>query len=241
MTSIIYDDLLQEAKTMSSSWNSEVLESGPKLMELLVSLYNDSILTWKDKILIQCCMSYFSIPNDIIPDDNSYGFYDDIFLMSYVINKLLVSNREIVIKYWNDDRNLTEVLNFVSEKTFESIKDKANSILRLVGIIRFEDEIEEKSIFEIMGLGDTIDNHEEKKIGLFNILKTIYLVEGERLQKPNLKALKRLLNNNQMERVIRIMEEIDKYEAKFDNRHEKSLEQIRNDVLLSIKEDIFDE
>lgn len=109
---------------------------GPKFFKLLVDLLENEDLENGFKLKVCAAIAYFVVPNDVVPEDvyGAYGYIDDIFLSTYVIK--LVAERygyRMLERYWEDDRDLEEVIYECHERSKEMLREKTFKVLEYVG------------------------------------------------------------------------------------------------------------
>jgi len=134
-----YKDLLIEnIKNYKGNYN-KIIYYTPYLFSLLCELLNDEDVTKDMKHLINAALAYFVTPVDVIPEEiyGPYGYIDDIFLCSYVLEKLknILTIRKIE-QYWELEEDFDIVLKNCLEVSSKVIEEKnmKNDIFKYVGL-----------------------------------------------------------------------------------------------------------
>jgi len=130
--------LIESIKNYKGDFN-KIIYYTPYLFSLLCDLLDDENLTKDMKHLINAALAYFVTPVDVIPEEiyGPYGYIDDIFLCSYVLNKL--KDRLTIDKieqYWELEEDFIVVLENCLEVSRKVIEEKnlKNEIFKYVGL-----------------------------------------------------------------------------------------------------------
>jgi len=131
-----YDTLRENLQNFRGEYDGYI-DYGPELYKLLVNLLGDKKVKPKQRLLISAALAYFIAPLDVIPEEiyGPFGYVDDIFICVYVLKKL---DKELgfdfLVKHWEGEDELKEVLDECYNKSKEVVKDKVNEILLYVGL-----------------------------------------------------------------------------------------------------------
>ena len=213
----------------------------PLFFNLLQKVYSIQELPWNLKFKINCCLSYFVIPLDVIPDDiKDIGYIDDLYLCNEVLGEIFLFNPKFILNNW--DVNFKEIHNKISSECDKNlIGHQKLEILRLVGLLKFDDISEE--------LGFLIDNNtlnlkvqslENTIYDLMMILKTIFIHKGIKLRGRNLKDYRGQFEEDEWDTVLKIIEDIELYESVYDASIEKTIEPLKDRIISEINEDSLD-
>lgn len=131
-----YDTLRENLQNFRGKYDSYI-DFGPDLFKLLVDLLDKEGVLSKHKILINAALAYYVAPKDVIPEDiyGPFGYIDDIYICVYVLKRLEEDlGQDFLVKYWEGEGDLKEVIDECYTKSKEVIKDKADEILGYVGL-----------------------------------------------------------------------------------------------------------
>ncbi len=220
---------------------SDILAHIPSFFDLLQKVYRYQDLDWRMRFKINCCFSYFAAPEDIFPDDNlREGYIDDLYICAYVLNDLLDENPEFIRANWEGKEIIDRLVKEVLGKTSRILGDKAKDILAMVGLIKFNEVCQNENVVcESSDITIKIERLDYNIQELTSLIKTIFIAQGKRLHIRKFGDLVKLFTDNQWQKVIKILEELEIHESKYDNQHELKLEEIKRKVLLDIDESIM--
>jgi len=132
------DYLIENIKNYKGNYN-KIIYYIPYLFSLLCDLLNDDDVTKEMKHLINAALAYFVTPLDVIPEAiyGPYGYIDDIYLCSYVLNKLkdsLESNK--FEQYWELEEDFFIVLENCLDISSQAIDEKGmkDMIFKYIGL-----------------------------------------------------------------------------------------------------------
>ncbi len=132
------DFLIENIKNYKGTYN-KIIYYIPYLFSLLCDLLNDEDVTKEMKHLINAALAYFVTPLDVIPEAiyGPYGYIDDIYLCSYVLNKLKDNlNADKFEQYWEPEEDFFVVLENCLAASSRAIEEKCKKeeILRYIGL-----------------------------------------------------------------------------------------------------------
>ena len=131
-----YDTLRENLQNFRGKYDSYI-DYGPDLFKLLVTLLDEDKVTSKQRALINAALAYFIAPKDVIPEEiyGPFGYIDDIFICVYVLKELEKQlTYEFLVKFWEGEAELKEVLDECYTKSKEVVRDKTEDILKYVGL-----------------------------------------------------------------------------------------------------------
>ncbi len=125
-----YDRLRDKIKNFLSSeegqnnrWADYILMV-PDFFYLLAKLSFDANVPTREKMKIIGVLAYFISPIDVMPEAimGPLGFLDDIALTAYVLNSLLNSiDDELIKKYWKGEEDLYQTVRNIIEFADEMV------------------------------------------------------------------------------------------------------------------------
>jgi len=249
----VYSDMLNEL--FQDLPSDSFLRRIPDYFDLLQRIYLIVDLPWHLKFKINSCLSYFVIPEDIIPDGiGESGYVDDLYLCSFVLNNIMAENPKYILESWNKNYDFIQSLQDATNKCDKLLDyHQKLEILRLVGLLKFNELSEEYGFlidkadirFKVQAIENEIDD-------LLMILKTMYIKGGIILDKMTdkiklplhfrkLRDFKRLFTDKDWEDVITIIEKIEIHESGYDTSIEESMDKIRDKVILEINEELLND
>ena len=117
-----------------------------------------------------------------------------------------------------------------------------SNILGKVGLLKFKDMQENVGfLFDSVDVNSKAERLDYTIIDLMSILRSILLSEGHPPKGRTFKDFKNEFNQEEWEKVIRILEKIEIHESKFDITHEIKMDDIRRKVLLDIDEELLND
>ena len=105
----------------------------PDFFKLLCGLLDEDFEK-EDRRIINSALAYFVVPNDVIPEEiyGPMGYVDDIFVCVKVLKELQDKyGPEILVKLWDCDEELDDVLDYSYETSLEILK-KQNLVERVL-------------------------------------------------------------------------------------------------------------
>ncbi|MBI5002099.1 DUF1232 domain-containing protein [Candidatus Woesearchaeota archaeon] len=134
-----YEDL-KEAVSINGGEHHNILIYCPEFFKLLCNILIDDNSDWNTKILINCALAYFVLPEDVIPEHKygAEGYIDDLFLCSYVLKEIKDNIDEgLITKNWEGNEDIVELIDDIYSKSKILISEHYLKILRLVGLRKY--------------------------------------------------------------------------------------------------------
>ena len=251
---LIYSEMLDDMFEKYEGSFEEYLRYIPKFFKLLQKIYLSPSLSWEQKFKINSCLSYFAIPDDIIPDDVSeIGYIDDLYLCAYILNDILEEDSKLLEDNWDYKGNVSEIVKDVLKMTDETLLKRSerrwgepvpltNNILRKVGLLKFKDMHENVGfLFDSVDINSKVERLDYSIMDLMSILRSIFISEGRTPKGRKFRDFKNEFDSKEWDKVIKILENIEVHESKFDRTHEIKMDDIRRKVLLSIDEELLND
>jgi hypothetical protein len=193
-------------------------------------------LNEKDCLLVNAALSYLVLPTDIIPDNEARGYLDDLYIVAYTLQKLMNSCPKYVLKHW-DAEDINEILTKTIKKTERELGSEAtcNSILRLVGANSIEFMLKQGLDYHDEELIDP-DKLDARIIDLMMLLKFVLSKQGVSINGLNakLRNYRHSFNDDEWEDVVKILQEVAVYDARYDNAQERQIDELKRKVLLEL-------
>lgn len=128
---------------------SQILKFAPDFFDLIVKLYKKD-MPYPYREMISSTISYFVLPDDILPEDTlgPFGYLDDLYLCSYVIKKFKENKKlaKIVEELWIQPQNVFVISDHIIEELESAeepdLEEAISSILVFTGVADLEEEIE---------------------------------------------------------------------------------------------------
>jgi len=239
----VYSDMLEEKFTNYEGEFQNLLRNIPIFFNLLQKIYRSKKLKLEARLKINACFSYFAIPNDVIPDyDGPVGFLDDLFICAYVLNNLTDDYSDLIEKNSPSGVDMKEEIRKTLQETQSQLKYYASSILGFSGLLKIEDLAKEMVFQDKPGnIHEKIWRLQNQVLDLTGLLRTILISEGQKPERYKLSKIKLLFSNKEWSKVLRILENAELSETKYDASHEQELDRIRRKVLLELDEDLLDD
>jgi len=259
----LYPEMLGEIFKDYSGEYENILKWIPPFFNLLQKVYNND-LDWKSKFKINCCFSYFAIPQDVISDDlGPKGYLDDLFVCSFVIGELLPYHAELLLNKWDFEEDLESLIERILLELESLLKEKTSDILNFTGLSRFNKIIEDSHTREFKNdIEDRMSMIKLEILDLIGLLRMIIMKEGgshskklnklSELTKLRIRLLRDCFDEEEWKGVIKLLEKIEIHESCFDNSSESlkeegrknliaEMEKIRRKVILNIDEALFED
>ena len=102
-----------EKKGGALETTTEYLLLVPDVFVLLWRLVTDSRVNGKDKVLLGSAVVYFVSPLDLVPEAivGPIGYLDDLVFAVYVLNKVLTSaNEDIIREHWSGSEDVLAMI-----------------------------------------------------------------------------------------------------------------------------------
>lgn len=105
---------------------AEILLLAPDLFMLLVRLLQDPRTPAGQKLLIGVGIAYFFSPVDFMPEAlvGPLGFMDDIVLAVHIINRVLNSDRQLVLENWSGRGDLLSAVQHIAAQAEDLVGRK---------------------------------------------------------------------------------------------------------------------
>ncbi len=140
---------LKESVDAYSGVHADILSYSPDFFAMIVSLYKKNLAS-PYKYMINSTISYFVLPDDILPEEELgvLGYLEDLYLCAHVIEKLSTETqtRDMVKELWQRDEDVFKVAKKIIEEIEEtpnpSIQEAIREVLTFSGINEIEKQIE---------------------------------------------------------------------------------------------------
>jgi uncharacterized membrane protein YkvA (DUF1232 family) len=131
---ILKDEIDTWAQTKEGIANTyrEIILKAPNLFILLNTLVNEKVISDRYKASLGKAISYFILPNDLIPEDElgADGYRDDVVLANRVIYEIYKSyGEEIITKNWDDESDPIELIKKIEKSSVEIVGPEIHSKL----------------------------------------------------------------------------------------------------------------
>ena len=115
-----YETLIETIESQKDQMYWEVIKYSASFFKLLCDILVDKRTDWHTKLVINSALSYFVVPNDIIPEDEygAIGYVDDVFVCAYVLRIIKAEFSDKVLKEnWSEEGDISEIVDEVLEET----------------------------------------------------------------------------------------------------------------------------
>lgn len=133
-----FSDTLKENLSSFEDDYASFIDCGPNLFILLCDLLDDKRIGKKSRLEIGAAISYFVVPNDVIPEEiyGPYGYVDDIFVSVYVLRKIAENyGYGFIQETWKYENDVKDVMDECYDRSLEMLEDKVYPILAYCGLI----------------------------------------------------------------------------------------------------------
>jgi len=132
-----YETLCETIESEKGGVYREIIKYAPSFFRLLCNMLSDKRTDWHTKLVISAALSYFVVPNDIIPEDEYgvVGYVDDVFICSYVLEE--IKNKvsgDLLIDNCDEKEDILCIVDEIFSKSKKVIGNKYDEILKLVGL-----------------------------------------------------------------------------------------------------------
>lgn len=139
MKRIYYTFLMQELQDFKDQGeNIEYIKYIPDLFKLLSDMLDRDEVDKDARILINAALGYFVSPDDVLPDDvyGPNGYIDDVFICTFVIQKLYPNYLRLMKQLWNVDVDLEEAVETAHThcRSYLEAQDLVDRIIRYCGL-----------------------------------------------------------------------------------------------------------
>jgi uncharacterized membrane protein YkvA (DUF1232 family) len=132
-----FDQLLEEDIAAYEGRHDDLIYQAPALYRLLTRLLDDPLLPGRLRPLVIAAIAYFILPADIIPEDihGPYGYVDDIFLCSFVADRVLreIDSEDILVNNWDGEASIVPLVQDILAQEADLIGDQRERILWYIG------------------------------------------------------------------------------------------------------------
>jgi len=241
MKNQIYSEHLDELFNTYKGENYEILCYIPDLFKTVQKIHQDDNLNWTSKMMLNACLSYFAIEEDVIPDDvGAIGYIDDLFMCVYVLRNIFNNTPSVVLSNWTLKKKPDVLLPVIFEQCTKLLGEKAFDVLRLVGLLKFEDLAETKEfLMDSIDPCTKLERISTQLFDLLGVLKTILISQGKKLEGRKIKHYIETFSKEEWKSVQAILKTQEEHSTKFDSQLEDDMEKMRRKVILGIDEGIF--
>jgi uncharacterized membrane protein YkvA (DUF1232 family) len=132
-----FDQLLEEDIAAYEGRHDDLIYQAPALYRLLTRLLDDPLLPGRLRPLVIAAIAYFILPADIIPEDihGPYGYVDDIFLCSFVADRVLreIDSEDILVNNWDGEASIVPLVQDILAQEADLIGDQRERCLWYIG------------------------------------------------------------------------------------------------------------
>ena len=133
-----FSDTLKENLNSFEQDYASFIDCGPNLFILLCDLLDDKRIGRSSRLEIGAAISYFVVPNDVIPEEiyGPYGYVDDIFVSVYVLRKIAKKyGYDFIQETWKNENDVKDVMDECYDKSLQLLEDKVYPILSYCGLV----------------------------------------------------------------------------------------------------------
>lgn len=131
-----YDTLKENLRKYTGEYD-KFIDYGPDLFKLLTKILSIDEIEKEERLKINAAIAYFVVPYDIIPEQiyGPYGYVDDIYLATHVINEITKKiGYEVINDLWNSDENLQEIVDLCHKRSKKIVGEDTKAILVYAGL-----------------------------------------------------------------------------------------------------------
>lgn len=194
----------------------EIIKYCPSFFELLCKIVNDRETDWNVKLIIDAALSYFVIPNDIIPDRDERGYVDDMFITCHVLKYVKEISKNLILRNWDGDDDILRLIDKIYSESKTIVVNEEFDILQKVGLHKFQSlELGEYSGTYHEKLAK-LGNEKRELLGLLAfVVKQIYGLKTKTWKTEQfIEFLKEFHDIDEINRIIEISKKNHKYEKK---------------------------
>ncbi len=233
-----YLEILENASQTYTGLRNELITITPKFFKLIQDLYGEDI-DWKSKFKINCCLAHFSIISNQQKSE-SINYIEGLYLCAYVLNQIYPKYSDLIEKNWDNGGTAKDAIANTLKLIEDTIVLKKQDLLVYSGLNKFDEMSKDKDAFKIpSGIDDKLDRIYNQNLDLMVLLHSVFYIEGTKPSGRRLRDYKELFSKHEWERVIRIIQNIEMHESRFDNSHEIELEKIKRRVILEMDDDLI--
>ncbi len=129
-------DVLRENLDAYRGEYEQFIDHGPDLYKLLCDVLNEQSISPEIRMKTCAALGYFVVPFDVIPEQiyGPYGYIDDIFLCSHVLNHVKEEmGIDFLEELWDGEEEFVDVLNVCYSQSKEILGETVDEILKYVG------------------------------------------------------------------------------------------------------------
>jgi uncharacterized membrane protein YkvA (DUF1232 family) len=204
-----FSKVLRESTKDVMGKNALLVRLCPDLFELLCNILNDKRTDWLVKIQIDAALAYFVLSDGVMPDSKKDGFFDELFIVLFVLTKIRDFGFEYLIcENWKrEDINIFELIDKNYLKLKSILGDDSIAILNKVGLYKFNSLDLCEYTGEYRDKVRMLAKDKRDLIGMLAfVLKTSYGINLGRTPKKDkiIYALKTLPDYPELERLIEL-------------------------------------
>jgi len=239
---LVYPQMLEKIFSSYKGKYKKLLNNVPAYFNLLQDIYLSEEMSWELRFKINACFSYFAVPEDLIPDESPEGYLDDLFICLYVLKKIEKENKELIDKNWKSEEDIHKLINSSLDETEKILGNKCQEILGFTGLLKFNDMCDNMVFLNApSNLNEKLERIRGDVLNLISVLRTLLIAQGKRPKSifSPLRDLKECFDLYEWEKVVKILENSEIHDKKYDSSHELRLDEIRRKVLLEIDDDLL--
>ena len=133
-----FSDTLKENLDSFEENYASFIDHGPNLFVLLCDLLDDKRVNKQYRLEIGAAISYFVVPNDVIPEEiyGPYCYVDDIFVSVFVLRKIADKyGYGFLQENWKNENDVKKVMDECYDKSLQMLEDKVYPILSYCGLV----------------------------------------------------------------------------------------------------------
>ena len=130
---------LKEAVSLDESEHKKMTRYVPQFFELLCNIITDNRADWNTRLIISSALSYFVMPDDIIPDsEKGLGYIDDVYITAFVLKKIVDDiDPELITENWYGDEDIIKLVNKLYTESQLILGERCPQVLELVGLRKY--------------------------------------------------------------------------------------------------------
>jgi uncharacterized membrane protein YkvA (DUF1232 family) len=203
--SLSYQEYLFNRIQNYSGPDKNLVSYFPAFYNLACKILNDPYTDWHTKMMISSALGYYILEDDIIPDNQEFGYLDDLFIILYVLREIKKHvSPQLIQENWEHEGDVLQLIEEVYEDTYFIVKHCACDILHKVGLWKFKDlELEEYSGTYQNKVAKLVAEKRELYGLLAYMIKKVYGANFKSQQLKEFKSfLKRYGDYDEIERLI---------------------------------------
>ncbi len=191
-----------------SGSNKDLTLITPNFFSLLCNILHDPLSDWHTRIMISSGLSYLVLENDIIPDNLDNGYIDDLYIITYILQKIKNQiDPNLIENNWDFDDDILELIDEVIEKSKEVVSEVDIDIIHHVGLGLFENaNLEEYSGKYPIRIANTIEQKREYLAFLVYLYKKLTHIENPLINRIDVEStIKNLSDYAEIQRLIALL------------------------------------